>query len=93
VRQYYRTPLGAKRPHAGGWWLKTLTVLDELWVYWAATPDYAAAEKAMLRAFTHAVSSETRSTLLDNQSVMPFANLRGWNDRIKAHRISGATDD
>lgn len=26
VRQYYRTPLGDKRPHAGGWWLKTLTV-------------------------------------------------------------------
>lgn len=28
VRSYYRTPLGAKRPHAGGWWLKTLAVLD-----------------------------------------------------------------
>src|SRR4051794_24100085 len=32
VRQYYRPPRGARRPHAGGWWLKTLSVLDELCV-------------------------------------------------------------
>ena len=24
VRQYYRTPLGARKPHAGGWFLKLL---------------------------------------------------------------------
>lgn len=30
VRDYYRTPLGATRPHAGGWWLKTLKVLPDL---------------------------------------------------------------
>ena len=26
VRQYYTTPLGAAKPHKGGWWLKTLAV-------------------------------------------------------------------
>lgn len=30
VRQYYNTPLGAAKPHKGGWWLKTLSVLAEL---------------------------------------------------------------
>jgi len=93
LRQYYRTALGAKRPHAGGWWLKTLSVLDQLWVYWAATVDYAAAEKAMLRAFADAVPMETRYQLLDHEAVMPFANLRGWDDRIKAHGITSATGD
>jgi hypothetical protein len=33
LRQYYRTPLGATKPHRGGWWLKTLCALDELWVH------------------------------------------------------------
>jgi hypothetical protein len=93
VRQYYRTPLGAKRPHAGGWWLKTLRVLDELWVYWAATAHYALAEQAMLHAFADAVSPETRRRLLNDEAVMPFANLRGWDDRVKSHRITGATGD
>lgn len=91
LRQYYRTSLGAKRPHAGGWWLKTLSVLDQLWVYWAATVDYATAEKAMLCAFADAVPTETRCQLLDDEADMPFANLRGWDDRIKAHGITGAT--
>ena len=91
VRQYYSTPLGAKRPHKGGWWLKTLSVLDELWVHYAPTPDCDEAEKAMLRRFTDGVSATTRAELLDSACVMPWANLRGWDNRIKAHRITGAT--
>jgi hypothetical protein len=93
VGQYYKTPLGARRPHAGGWWLKTLAVLDELWVHWSPTPDYARAEKRMLQAFSRVVSPASRAALLDDQRVMPFANLRGHDDRIKEHRISGATGD
>ncbi len=49
VGQYYKTPLGARKPHAGGWWLKTLSVLDELWVHFAATPDFSTAEESALR--------------------------------------------
>jgi hypothetical protein len=93
VGQYYKTPLGARRPHAGGWWLKTLAVLDELWVHWAPTPDCAREEKRMLREFSRAVSPASRAALLDDQRVTPFANLRGHDDRIKEHRISGATGD
>jgi hypothetical protein len=91
VRQYYMTPLGAKRPHKGGWWLKTLGILDELWVHYAPTPDYAEAEKAMLRSFADGVSATTRADLLDSGCAMPWANLRGWDNRIKGHRITGAT--
>jgi len=91
VRQYYRTPLGARKPHAGGWWLKTLSVLDELWVHYALTPDFRDAEKQMLRAFADAVSPASRDALHDHERVMPFANLRGFDDRIKLHGITGAT--
>ena len=91
VRQYYRTPLGARKPHAGGWWLKTLSVLDELWVHYAPTPDFRDAEKRMLRAFADAMSSSSRSCLRDRERVMPFANLRGFDNAIKLHGITGAT--
>jgi hypothetical protein len=93
VRQYYRTPLGARRPHAGGWWLKTLTVLGDLFVYWAATPQYAQAEKDMLAAFSNGVSKTARAGLHDGERVMPFANLRGHDDLIKRHGITGATGE
>ena len=91
VRQYYTTPLGAKRPHEGGWWLKTLSVLDDLWVHYAPTSHYERAEKAMLRRFADGVSAQDRAELFDPARVMPWANLRGWDNRIKAHRITGAT--
>jgi hypothetical protein len=93
VRQYYRTPLGARKQHAGGWWLKTLSVLDELWVHYAPTPHFREAETQMLRAFAEAMSSSSRNRLHDRERVMPFANLRGFDDDIKRHGISGATGD
>lgn len=91
VRQYYRTPLGAKRPHAGGWWLKTLTVLDRLFVHFAVTTEYKTAERTMLNSFAGAVSSESRAALWDSKRVAPFANLRTGDDVIKCHGIEGAT--
>jgi hypothetical protein len=91
VGAYYRTRLGARRPHAGGWWLKTLASLDELWVHYAPTPTFEDDEKLMLRAFADAVSPAARRALFDSERVMPFANLRGWADLVKRHRITGAT--
>jgi hypothetical protein len=93
VRGYYRTPLGAMKPHAGGWWVKTLSVLDELWVHYAPTPEFETAEKQMLKAFADAVSPESRAALYDRERVMPFANLRGWDDLVKRHGITGATGE
>lgn len=48
---YYRTPVGAANPHAGGWCLKTLRIPNDLWVHYAPTPDYNEAEDEMLRTF------------------------------------------
>jgi hypothetical protein len=92
VSQYYRTPLGARRPHAGGWWLKTLRI-EPLWVHYAATSDYEVAERALLRAFAEAVSLKSRAALHDRERVAPFANLRDGHDLIKRHGITGATGD
>jgi hypothetical protein len=37
------------------------------------------------------VSSEARRGLRDVERVMPFANLRGWDNLVKRHGITGAT--
>lgn len=91
VRQYYRTPLGARRPHAGGWWLKTLTVLPELWVHFASTPRFKEHEQQAFNAFVNGVSRGTRSKLHDSERLMPFANLEYPPGRRKAHGLRGAT--
>jgi hypothetical protein len=91
VRQYYRTPLGAAKPHKGGWCVKTLCLLDELWVHYAATPDSEKAEAEMLRAFAAGVSDMTRRRLPARDPVLPFANLRDGHWRRKSHGLTGAT--
>jgi hypothetical protein len=73
--------------------LKTLAVLGDLFVYWASAPDYAWSEKTMLAAFANGVPESARAALHDNERVMPFANLRGHDDLIKRHGITGATGD
>ncbi len=77
MRQYYKTPPGAARPHAGGWWLKTLSALGDLHVHFAATADFKNAEENMLRRFAANVSDDSRNHLPADGPIMPFANLRG----------------
>lgn len=94
VRQYYRTSLGAKRPHAGGWFLKTVSVIDGLWVHYTPTPDSETAERAMLQGFSRRVSGGTRVQLsYDKERPAPFANLRLYTGKSKNHGLRGATGD
>ena len=89
VGQYFKTPLGAKRPHAGGHLIKALANLDELLVHFAPAADPAAAEHAMIAAFVGAVSAEACSAIGDPAHPFPFANLE-WPPGVrKAHGITG----
>jgi transcription elongation factor GreA len=60
----YATPLGEARPHSGGHWLRTLSVLPELRIWWAETDAHEEYEDALL--------SEIASR---NGERIPFANL------------------
>lgn len=82
VWDFYRTPLGDPRPHAGGHWLKALTNLAELRVWWAASDDPVTAEEALLAAF--AVRHPSGPTL-------PFANREDAAKVRKPHGISRST--
>jgi hypothetical protein len=90
VSQYYSTPLGARSPHAGGWFLKTLSNLDDLTVHYAAAPDPALAERTLLQAFVDGVDDIARKGLHDPVCLYPFANLVGPTGVRKAHGITGA---
>lgn len=81
VRDYYRTPLGDPRPHAGGHWLKTLRDLDQFRVWWAEVDDPVDAEGRLLWSFAdqHAVG------------YLPFANRQDVNGDRKDHGITRST--
>lgn len=90
VNQYYGTPLGARRPHAGGWFLKAIVGLNDTFVHWARTYDRVAAEGAAIGAFVDAVSDEAFKSLRDPERPFPFANLEWPPGTRKRHGIKGA---
>lgn len=92
IDDYYSTPLGAKRPHAGGHWLKTLSDMGILYVYWAPTeggdsPERA--ERCLLDTFVKNVSSSTRERLYDPERPFPWANLEHPRGNRKRHGLNG----
>lgn len=92
VRQYYNTPLGARKPHAGGWPLKTLANLDQLCVHYAACVSVDVAERTMLEAFLVGVSPSARAAACDPELPLPFANLTVPRGARKRHGITGARE-
>jgi hypothetical protein len=90
VREYYDTPLGANGPHAGGWPLKTLACLHELYVHYAYCGRVNVAEHDCIGYFAEHVSEKTRASLHDPVRVMPFANLEFPQGSPKNHGIRGA---
>ena len=75
----------------GGWPLKTLSCLNELYVHYAYCDGVDRAEAACLRHFANGVSSETREALRDSARVMPFANLEFPKGNSKGKRDNGLT--
>jgi transcription elongation factor GreA len=90
VGAFVKTTIGDRRPHAGGHWLKTLTVLSELRVWWAPTSAPEEYEDALLSAFAQGISPGAAAGLRDRSVVLPWANLQSATDERKQHGIKGA---
>jgi transcription elongation factor GreA len=90
VESFYRTPLGDRRPYAGGHWLKTLRVLERLRIWWAETDAAEEYEDALLTAFAEQVDGRAASGLHDPTVILPFANLATATGERKAHGIAGS---
>jgi hypothetical protein len=89
VSQFYATPIGAPRPHAGGWFLKMLDNSRPLWIHACATSRFARAELDLLDAFVANLSPATRAEAADPSLPLPFANLQRERWERKRHGISG----
>lgn len=87
TRAYYSTRLGATGPHAGGWWLKMLTILPELTVHYAQHSDPGSAEDALIYQFAHQLPQASRANLFDRTRVGPFANVHIPGFGNKAHGL------
>lgn len=87
VCKYYRTKVGARSPHAGGWPTKMLRGLDSCYVHTAGCDDPDGAERQMIDAFLRQVRLESAAQLVDPTLPLPFANLEIPRGRRKRHGI------
>jgi hypothetical protein len=90
--QYYATLIGDRSPHAGGYFLKLLSNLSQLWVHYAECSSVKAAENRMLRRFCEHVSDDSKRVLQDPAHPFPFANLEWPAGTRKAHGLRGACE-
>lgn len=90
VGQYYRTPLGDRKPHAGGHWIQTLDVLNNLTVHYGEVPDGDPEdiEALMMQVFMASASKHVLGSHPQPSLVLPFANLEGPGGR-RSHGLSG----
>jgi hypothetical protein len=89
---YYRTSIGKRSPHSGGFFLKLLSNLDQLWVHYAECNDPETAEDRMLRRFCENVSQVSRIALHDYSHPFPFANLEWPKGTFKAHGLRASRE-
>jgi hypothetical protein len=89
---YYRTSIGKSSPHSGGYFLKLLSNLDQLWVHYAECNDPESDEGTMLQRFCENVSQGSREALHDPAHPFPFANLEWPKGTYKAHGLRAARE-
>ncbi|WP_042369627.1 GIY-YIG nuclease family protein [Bacteroides neonati] len=91
VRQFYTTKIGEKKPHAGGHWLKMLSNLSDLYVYYIECEDSESKERELLDAFNASASFSKTLRLRDGTMIIPFANLQNSEKKRKNHGLTHMT--
>ena len=84
----YATPLGDARPSSAGHWLRTLSVLPDLRVWWAETDAHEEYEDALLAAVAERNADLGRD--LAAGGLLPFANLMTTEGIAKAHGLANS---
>jgi hypothetical protein len=78
--QYYGTPLGSSRPHAGGYWIQTLKDLNTLDVCWFEHKHAAQLEKEILTYFS-------QNVVCNCNICIPYANLQIDGQHRRVHNV------
>jgi hypothetical protein len=87
IQQFYKTELGQSKPHAGGHWIKTLTILPQTSVHYLSTTNSVEIEEQLLTLFSASVSLTSKQFLDDPGCALPFGNLQLNRSRRKKHGI------
>lgn len=85
ICQFYNHKVGKKSPHKGGYWLKLLSNLNELYIHLYASKDSHIVEEKLLKFFIENISEASRKNLNDKKLCLPFANLQLRSRVIKNH--------
>lgn len=83
----YRHKVGKRSPHAGGHWIKLLSNLHNLYLYYIECPNSEKIEKNMMTIFGLSVSEESKKQLSGTSVILPFANLEDGNKIRKKHGL------
>ena len=88
IYQFYGTPLGARRPHKGGYWIKTLASLCSLDIYWIESQNEKVLEKDVVEFFSRNVTPAFKNhNIFRLNEYLPFANLQMPGGGNKKHKI------
>ena len=92
VKDYYRTPLGDRKPHAGGHWIRTLRGVGDLDVWWSETDAPGEFEDELLTGFAGLIPKAIRSRVRGSDvALLPFANKQNASGTIrKPHGITAS---
>ena len=87
IGEYYRTEYGEKRPHAGGHWIKSLRILNDLFVYAIPCAKPGEVEINLLEYFVSNVINIPNNGFFDDGLCLPFANLQLTPRKKKKHGL------
>jgi len=91
VRQFYQHKVGKKGPHSGGYWLKLISNLKDVNIYYAECSNPRETEFKLIMRFVEHLNGKSFFKVEDFSSYFPFANLKV--DVLKEHRITKPTND
>ncbi len=88
LNQFYQHQVGWKGPHTGGYWIKLLAELNDLYVYYSICSNPRDTEFKMLMHFIEQTTGKNFYELGELGVHLPFANLKV--DFQKKHLVANA---
>ena len=88
IGQYYSHVVGWKGPHTGGYWIKLINELNQLYVYYSEADNSREAEFKLLMHFIESVAEQSFYDIDNLSKYLPFGNLKV--DFTKYHLITNA---
>lgn len=90
VNQFYVHKVGQKGPHTGGYWIKLLSCLEDLHIYFARSSNPRETEFKMIMKYVELSSGKSFFDLEDLTNYFPFANSKV--DIVKRNSIKNHTN-